>query len=151
MWRTAHRASVLRCSGKSRTEGDNSVSRPLQVLLVDDEPIVGKRLLPSLAKDGYELEFCENGREALARIDAKPFDIVVTDVRMQDVDGLQILEHVRRRSPRTQVVIITGYATLEVAREALAKGACRVIAKPFKPDELREALAKAAESLASES
>ena len=96
------------------------MSRPLQVLLVDDEPIVGKRLLPSLAKDGYEVEFCENGREALARIDAKPFDIVVTDVRMQDVDGLQILEHVRRRSPRTQVVIITGYATLEVAREAHA-------------------------------
>jgi DNA-binding NtrC family response regulator len=124
------------------------VSRPLQVLLIDDEPIVGKRLLPSLAKDGYEVEFCDNGHEALARIDARPFDIVVTDVRMQDVDGLQILEHVRGRSKRTQVIIITGYATLEVAREALAKGACHVIAKPFKPDELREALAKAAESLA---
>jgi DNA-binding NtrC family response regulator len=126
------------------------MGRPLRVLLIDDEPIVGKRLLPALVKDGYELEFCESGREALARIDAQPFDIVVTDVRMQDVDGLQILEHVRGRSKRTQVIIITGYATLEVAREALAKGACRVIAKPFKPGELREAIAKAAESLASD-
>ena len=106
------------------------MSRPLQVLLVDDEPIVGKRLRPSLAKDGYEVEFCEDGREALALIDARPFDIVVTDVRMQEVDGLQILEHVRQRSKHTQVIIITGYATLEVAREALAKGACHVIAKP---------------------
>lgn len=124
------------------------MSRPLQLLLIDDEPIVGKRLLPSLAKDGYEVEFCDNGREALARIDAQPFDIVVTDVRMQDVDGLQILEHVKARSKRAQVIIITGYATLEVAREALAKGACHVIAKPFKPGELREAIVKAAESLA---
>jgi DNA-binding NtrC family response regulator len=128
--------------------GGISVSRPLQVLLIDDEPIVGKRLVPALAKDGYEVEFCVSGREALALIDAKTFDIVVTDVRMEDVDGLQILEHVRARSQRTRVIIITGYATIEVAREALAKGACDFIAKPFKPNELREVIAKAAESLA---
>jgi DNA-binding NtrC family response regulator len=124
------------------------MSRALQVLLIDDEPIVGKRLVPALAKDGYEVDFCASGREALARIDAKPFDIVVTDVRMDDVDGLQILERVKTRSQRTRVIIITGYATIEVAREALAKGACDFIAKPFEPKELREVIAKAAESLA---
>lgn len=124
------------------------MSRAIQVLLIDDEPIVGKRLVPALTRDGYEVEFCESGREALARLDAKLFDIVVTDLRMDDVDGLRVLEHARARSERTQVVIITGYATIEVAREALAKGACHFIAKPFKPDELREALAKAAALLA---
>jgi DNA-binding NtrC family response regulator len=124
------------------------VNTALQVLLIDDEPIVGKRLVPALAKNGYEVEFCASGREALARIDAKPFDIVVTDVRMDDVDGLQILQHVQARSSRTRVIIITGYATIEVAREALAKGACDFIAKPFEPNELRQVIAKAAESLA---
>jgi DNA-binding NtrC family response regulator len=123
------------------------MSRALQVLLIDDEPIVGKRLVPALAKDGYEVEFCDSGREALARLDAKSFDIVVTDVRMDDVDGLQVLERVQARAPRTQVIIITGYATIEVARAAMAKGACHFIAKPFKPDELREALAHAAAAL----
>ncbi len=124
------------------------MSQPVQVLLIDDEPIVGKRLVPALSKDGYEVEFCDNGRDALVRIDAKPFDIVVTDVRMDDVDGLEILERVQAQSQRTRVIIITGYATIEVAREALAKGACDFIAKPFKPNELREVIAKAAESLA---
>ena len=126
------------------------MSQPLQVLLVDDEPIVGRRLVPALSKDGHEVEFCDCGRDALARIDAKSFDVVVTDVRMDDVDGLQILERVKERSPRTQVIIITGYATIEVAHEALAKGASDFIAKPFKPNELREVIAKAAESLAQE-
>ena len=119
----------------------------LQLLLVDDEPIVGKRLMPSLAKNGYDVDFCVSGQEALDRLQHTSYDIVVTDVRMQDVDGLQILEHVKARSPRTKVIIITGYATIEVAREALAKGACDFIAKPFKPNELREVIAKAAATL----
>jgi DNA-binding NtrC family response regulator len=119
----------------------------LQVLLIDDEPIVGKRLVPALAKNGYDVEFCASGREALERIESKTFDIVVTDVRMEDVDGLQILERVRKHSEHTRVIIITGYATIEVAHEAMAKGASDFIAKPFKPNELREVIAKAAESL----
>jgi DNA-binding NtrC family response regulator len=124
------------------------MSRTLHVLLIDDEPIVGKRLVPALAKNGYEVEFCDNGRAALERIEAQTFDIVVTDVRMDDVDGVQILERLQARSPRTQVIIITGYATIELAREALTKGAYAFIAKPFEPNELRQVIAKAAESLA---
>jgi len=122
----------------------------LSVLVVDDEPIVGKRLGPALTRDGYEVEVCENGQDAVDRIDERTFDIVVTDVRMEDVDGLKVLEHVMQKSPKTKVIIITGYATIEIAREALAKGAYDFIAKPFKPKELRVVLTRAAKALAEE-
>jgi len=126
------------------------VAEPLSVLVVDDEPIVGKRLGPALSRDGYEVRVCESGQEAVDLINEQSFDMVVTDVRMEDVDGLKVLEHVMRKSPQTKVIIITGYATIEMAREALAKGAFDFIAKPFKPKELRVVLARAAKALAGE-
>ena len=122
----------------------------LQVLVLDDEPIVGRRLKTALEKSGYEVESFEDAREALRRSDEKVFDIIVTDVRMEEVDGLQVLEHVLARSARSKVIVITGYATVEVAREALAKGAFDFIAKPFKPDDLREVIARAAAALEAE-
>jgi DNA-binding NtrC family response regulator len=121
----------------------------LSILVLDDEPIVGKRLRAALEKSGYEVEVFEDSRAALRRLDEREFDIIVTDVRMEEVDGIQVLEHVLERSSRTRVVVITGYATVEVAREALAKGAFDFIAKPFKPDDLREVIKKAAEDLRS--
>jgi DNA-binding NtrC family response regulator len=123
------------------------MTQNLQIMLVDDEPIVGKRLKPALAKYGLEVEVFEDANLALKRLDEKEFDIVVTDVRMEDVDGIQVLETVLARSERTKVIIITGYATVEVAREALVKGAFDFIAKPFKPGDLRAAINKAAKSL----
>ena len=119
----------------------------LQIMLVDDEPIVGKRLKPALAKYGFDVEVFEDGTQALQRLKEKEFDIVVTDVRMEDIDGIQVLEHVLTRSRRTKVIIITGYATVEVAREALVKGAFDFIAKPFKPNELRAVIDRAAKAL----
>jgi DNA-binding NtrC family response regulator len=119
----------------------------LQILVLDDEPIVGKRLKTALEKSGYAVEVFEDSRAALKRLDEREFDIIVTDVRMEEVDGIQVLEHVLERSARTKVIVITGYATVEVAREALAKGAFDFIAKPFKPDDLREVISRAAAAL----
>lgn len=121
----------------------------LRIMLVDDEAIVGKRLKPTLEKHGYEVEVFGDGDEAIARLRDAEFDIVVTDIRMQNVDGLQLLEHIAARSPRTKVIMITGYATVEIAREALLKGAFDFIAKPFKPADLRAVIEKAAGELAS--
>ena len=95
----------------------------LDVLLIDDEPIVGKRLQPALAKVGCTVEIFTKPLEAVARLEEKEFDIVVADIRMEEMDGIQILERVTQRYPRTKVIMITGYATLEMAREAQAKGA----------------------------
>jgi DNA-binding NtrC family response regulator len=126
------------------------MSDQLSVLLVDDEPIVGKRLKPALEKSGYQIEAYEDGAQALARIAEQDFDIVVTDIRMEPVDGIKVLEAALKKNPRTKVIIITGYATVEIAREALSKGAFDVLAKPFRPNDLREAIAKAVQALESE-
>lgn len=125
------------------------MSAQLEVLLLDDEPIVGKRLKPALAKIGCNVEVFEAPAAALKRIDEKDFDVVVTDVRMDDIDGIQVLEHVTRKSPRTKVIMITGYAMMALAREAMEKGAFDFIAKPFQPNDLRKVIAKAAKAMGS--
>lgn len=117
-----------------------------QIMIIDDEPIVGKRLKQALEKSGYAVETFQTGATALNRLAEKEFDIVVTDVRMDEIDGLDILNRVNQQWPKTKVIIITGYATIEVARQALAKGAFDFVAKPFKPDELREVIQRAVKS-----
>ncbi|NQT10589.1 MAG: response regulator [Desulfobacteraceae bacterium] len=119
----------------------------LEILLLDDEAIVGNRLGPAIEKVGYDVEVFEDPKKALNRINEKEFDIVVTDIMMGDVNGIQILEEVRKKSDKTKVIIITGYATVTLAREAMDKGAFDMIAKPFTPDDLRSVIAKAADSL----
>lgn len=125
------------------------MAEKLEILLLDDEPIVGKRLKPALAKIGCNVEVFEDPRQALDRIHRKTFDIVVTDIRMDEIDGMEILEHVIRKSPRTKVIMITGYAMMAVARDAMEKGAFDFISKPFTPDDLRKVIAKAAQALGS--
>jgi DNA-binding NtrC family response regulator len=123
------------------------MDKKLHIMIIDDEPIVGKRLKQALQKFGIDVEVFEDSEIALNRLNDKNFDIVVTDIRMDKVDGIQILENVLEHGDHTKVIIITGYATIEVAQEALTKGAFDFIAKPFKPDDLRSVINKAALSL----
>ncbi|MBW2363693.1 MAG: response regulator [Deltaproteobacteria bacterium] len=123
---------------------------PLDILILDDETIVGERLKASLEKDGHSLTTFTDPFNALKSLEEKLFDIVITDIRMDDISGIEILECVRKKNQRTKVIIITGYATLEVARESLTKGAFDFIAKPFKIKEIREAIDKAANALQTE-
>ncbi len=117
------------------------------MLLLDDELIVGKRLKPALEKLGCEVEVFTDPKKAMKRISEKKFDIVVTDIRMEDFDGLEVLESVMNKSTGTKVIMITGYAMMELAQQAMTKGAFDFIAKPFKPDDLRNVIIKAAEVL----
>jgi DNA-binding NtrC family response regulator len=123
------------------------MSERLCVLLLDDEPIVGKRLGPAIAKIGCDVESFEDPKKALERIDQKTFDVVVTDIRMGEIDGMEVLDRVLLKSPRTRVIMITGYAMVELAREAMERGAFDFISKPFKANDLRKAIAKAARAL----
>ena len=136
---------IMEMPDQRRPETDKDEN--LKVMILDDEPIVGKRLKPALTKVGFDVEFFLNPKEALARLDEKEFDIVVTDLKMEEVDGIQVLENILSRCKKTRVILITGYATVEVAREALVKGAFDFIAKPFKPADLRAVINKAALSL----
>ena len=126
------------------------MSDKLHIMVIDDEEIVGKRLKPALEKRGDFVEIFDNSEEALKRFEQQHFDIVVTDIRMEEIDGIEVLEYVANHSPKTKVIMITGYATVEVAREALTKGAFDFIAKPFKPNDLREVIKKAADKIKSE-
>ncbi len=121
-----------------------------EILIVDDEPIVGERLQATLQKDGHTIETFTDPAEALARLADKTFDIVVCDIRMGEIDGIEVMTRVLSGSPRTKVIMITGYATLEVARESLTKGAFDFIAKPFKLGEIRKTIAKAISAVDSE-
>ncbi len=122
----------------------------LKIMVIDDENIVGKRLKPALEKNGDIVEAFEDGEKALARFNEQPFDIVVTDIRMEKIDGIEILEKILAKSDKTKVIMITGYATVEVAREALSKGAFDFIAKPFKPADLREIIKRASNEIRSQ-
>jgi DNA-binding NtrC family response regulator len=114
-----------------------------EILVVDDEPIVGERLQATLERDGHRVTVFADPVAALAELEERTFDIVISDIRMGEVDGIQILEAVQRRSPGTRVIMITGYATIELARESLTKGAFDFIAKPFKFGEIRKTISKA--------
>ena len=123
------------------------MSDKLNVLLVDDEKIVGSRLEPALAKIGCEVEVFVDPQKALRRIDEKVFDIIVTDIMMEDVNGIQVLEAAMARSKRTRVIVISGYANVTLAREAMDKGAFDILDKPFRPDDLRGVIGSAAKAL----
>ncbi|SPF36959.1 Response regulator receiver domain protein [Syntrophobacter sp. SbD1] len=124
--------------------------RRLEILILDDEPLVGQRLKPALEKEHYNVEIFVEPKGALARMREKKFDIVVTDIRMEELDGLQVLENVRANSPETKVIMITGYASIETAREAVTKGAFDFIAKPFRIGTIRDVIMKAARALEDE-
>jgi len=117
---------------------NNTPSAKRQVLILDDEPIVCKRLKPAFQRAGYEVETFTEGQAALARVEEKKFDLIVTDLKMEGLDGLQFLGRVKEVNPKTDFIVITGFATLETAKESFRKGAYDFLAKPFKLSDLMD-------------
>ena len=126
------------------------MGQSLEILILDDELIVGQRLKSALEKEGYNVENYVRSSEAATRLLEKNFDIVVTDIRMEGMDGMQVLERVKEKSPSTKVIIITGYASMDLAREAAGKGAFDFVAKPFRIGTIRDKIMKAAKELEKE-
>jgi DNA-binding NtrC family response regulator len=120
-----------------------NTEKKTQVIILDDEPIVCKRLKPGLEKVGYEVEAFTHSVDAMERIKEKEFDIVITDLKMEGFDGMQFLTEVKRRYQTTEVIVITGFATMETAKESFQKGVFDFIAKPFKMGEIQEIVKKA--------
>jgi len=119
------------------------MSKKARILIVDDEEIARKNLAHVLTKDEYDVVAVANGEDALRELDMAEFDVVLTDLRMGKIDGMDLLERTRVRYPDTRVVMITGFATVTSAIEAMQKGAFHYIAKPFKLDEVRDTIKKA--------
>ena len=118
-----------------------------RLLIVDDERVAVKNLEHVMQKEGYEVVTTQSGANALAHLDKQHFDVVLTDLRMEKVDGMQILDKCRASHPDTEVVLITGFATLESAVDAMKHGAFYYIAKPFRLDEVRKVVAEAIEKI----
>src|SRR5882724_11261846 len=107
------------------------------ILVVDDERAIQDSLAWCLRTDGHEVQTAEDGEEAMAIMASQHFDVVISDIIMPGVGGLDLLRRSRALHPRTLVVLITAYATVETAVEALREGACDYVLKPFKLDDLR--------------
>ncbi|MDO9530663.1 MAG: endopeptidase La [Deltaproteobacteria bacterium] len=108
-----------------------------QILVVDDEEIARTNLEYILRKEGHQVTTAANGLEALEKVKAQEFDVVLTDLKMEKMDGIQLLESVKQIAPHTEIVMVTGYATVSSAVDALKKGAAHYLSKPIKLDELR--------------
>ena len=113
------------------------------ILILDDEPIVCKRLKPAFEKQGYVIEVYTDSAKAMSRIQDKEFDIVITDLKMKHINGMQFLTAIKEKSPDTEVIVITGFATMETAKESFQKGVFDFVAKPFKIGEIQEIVKKA--------
>ncbi len=114
------------------------MSDPLRICVVDDEAIVCERLRPLLEKSGFVVETFTNSMTALRRLSEQRFDILITDIKMGEPDGIELLHYTKDHSPDTRVIVITGYATAETARDALKSGAVDFIAKPFRLSQLKD-------------
>ncbi|GAB6178548.1 endopeptidase La [Desulfobaculum senezii] len=113
------------------------------VLVVDDEPIARENVGLFLQRKGYETTLASSGEEAAAMIEDREFDIVITDLKMGPMDGMTLLDVVRRKRPETQIIIVTGYATVDNAVDALRRGAEHYLSKPLDMAELDTTVAHA--------
>jgi DNA-binding NtrC family response regulator len=119
-----------------------------KVLVIDDEQIVLNSVTKILGQGDYEVETTQSGRQGLEWGLNKRYDIVLTDVRMPDIGGMLVLRDIKRAKPALPVIIITGYANVQTAVQAMKLGAADYIEKPFSPEQLLKALDMAIENAA---
>ncbi len=109
-----------------------------RILVIDDEKIVCDRLSMELERAAFDVEAYTESEQALQRMSTQHFDLVITDIKMRGPNGIEVMNFVKENHPSTKVIVITGFATVETAREVLKGGAVDFIPKPFKMSQLRE-------------
>jgi len=119
------------------------MSKVGRLLIVDDEEVAVRNLARVMAREGYRVTTATSGRDGLSLIERQTFDLVLTDLRMEKVDGMALLKATRASQPDAEVIVITGYATTETTVAAMKQGAFHYIAKPFHFDEVRQVVAEA--------
>lgn len=105
-----------------------------RILVVDDDPVVGLSCKRILGGEGFTVFTVENGESAIEKVSKEEFDLVITDIRLPDVYGLTVVQETKTIQPRADVVVITGYPSLEDAKESIRLGAFEYLEKPFTPD-----------------
>ncbi len=123
------------------------MSNPPRLLIIDDEEMALINLEHILKKQGYDIVTADTGPKGFDLAKSGGFDVVLTDLRMEKVDGMRILEESRRSNPACEVIMITGYATVDSAIEAMKKGAYHYISKPYRIDAVRKVVSEAIEKI----
>ena len=116
-----------------------------RILLVDDEINICKSCQRVFDQEGYVTEFALSGKEALEKAFRETFDLIITDLKMPDISGIEVIREIKQKQPDVPVIMITGYPSVPTAVEAIKLGADDYIPKPLKPDEILRAVDKAME------
>ena len=119
------------------------MANEFRIMVIDDEKIVGDMAKMSLEQEGYLVEAFVNAEPALARLEAQRFDVIVTDYKMKGVDGMEVLRSVKRNHPDIKVIMITAFANLDTAIEALRGQVHDFFPKPVKLNELKASIKRA--------
>lgn len=110
-----------------------------KILIVDDEEVVRRSFIRILGTPDYHVKAAASWKEVSEAMQEEPFDVVLLDLRMPDVDGITVLRALKQRWPESEVIIITGYPSIETAKQAVALGAYDYLAKPVGPEQVIEA------------
>ncbi len=120
------------------------MSDQIEVMVLDDEEVVGERLADYLTKRGMSVETFTSSRQALDRLKEKTFDVIVSDIKMEGPTGIDVLVSVKQAASPSEVILITGYGTLETLRASEAVGGFAYVLKPFKAEDIHKQVVKAA-------
>jgi diguanylate cyclase (GGDEF)-like protein len=127
----------LNATHKFDPEDNSRAKHPVRVLIVDDEPMIRQLLTDVLGDEGYQVETVSSGEEAVLKLRNVHFDYVITDLMMPGMSGIQVLETIKQLDPETEVLVMTGYASLNTAVECMKLGAADYLNKPINIDEIR--------------
>ena len=121
------------------------MSDNLNILVVDDEPVILKSCERILSDEGYKVESAPGGREAIIKMEQRDYDLVLTDLKMPEVDGITLIRWIRKSRPDIGIVVITGYPSQETVKDALELGIIDYVPKPFTPAVLTDVIKRAEE------
>jgi two-component system, OmpR family, phosphate regulon sensor histidine kinase PhoR len=116
------------------------MSDTTRILVIDDDAIVCQSCQGILVTDGHEVRMAQTGEDAMRMLQSEHFDVALLDLRIPGTGGLKLLRAIRKASPQTEVVVITGYPSIENAQESIRLGAFDYVAKPFVPQTLRSVI-----------
>lgn len=114
--------------------------KPLDILIIDDEMVIGDACRLVLSEYGHVVAHCLTGEDGLREIKQSPYDLILLDMKLPDIDGTRVLEYIREKKVTARVIVMTGYSTLSNAVEAMKLGAADYLSKPFSEDELLQVI-----------